>query len=272
LTHTFSTLSTGGFSPRNASVAAFGPMVQIIIIVFMVIAGANFSLYQGLWRRRGSNLWHDPEFRVYGIIIVGVTVLIASNLFFLGNGEHDWPMLDSLFQVVSILTTTGFVSADFDTWPEFSRLLLLALMFVGGCAGSTSGSMKVMRAVISTKAALREVRLLFSPSTVASVFVGGRAVPDPVARSVVGFVILFLLSWVAGILALTFGGTDLITAATASIATLGNVGPGLGAVGPQLNYTLFGAGEKIIMVLLMLLGRLEVYAIAALFLTRFWRP
>jgi len=271
LTHTFSTLSTGGFSPRNASVAAFGPLVQIIIIVFMVIAGANFSLYQGLWRRRGGNLWHDPEFRVYGIIILGVTVLIASNLFFLGNGEHDWPMLDSLFQVVSVLTTTGFVSADFDTWPEFSRILLLALMFVGGCAGSTSGSMKVMRAVISTKAALREVRLLFSPSTVISVFVGGRAVPNPVARSVVGFVILFLLSWVAGILALTFGGTDLITAATASIATLGNVGPGLGAVGPKLNYALFGTGEKAVMVLLMLLGRLEVYAIAAVFLPRFWR-
>ncbi len=271
LTHTFSTLSTGGFSPRNDSVAAFGPAVQIIIIVFMVIAGANFSLYHGLWRRRGGNLWNDPEFRVYVILILGATVLIASNLFLIGDSGHNWPVLDSLFHVVSILTGTGFVSADFDTWPEFSRTLLVALMFIGGCAGSTSGSMKVMRVVISTKAALREVRLLFSPSTVVSVFVGGRAVPNPVARSVVGFVILFLLSWVAGMLALTFGGTDLITAATASIATLGNVGPGLGAVGPKLHYALFGAGEKAIMVLLMLIGRLEVYAIAALFLTRFWR-
>ena len=139
------------------------------------------------------------------------------------------------------------------------------------CRDLTAPTKARVQGPIAVVAGLREVRLLFSPSTVVSVFVGGRAVPNPVARSVVGFVILFLLSWVAGMLALTFGGTDLITAATASIATLGNVGPGLGAVGPKLHDALCGAGEKAIMVLLMLIGRLEVYAIAALFLTRFWR-
>ena len=117
----------------------------------------------------------------------------------------------------------------------------------------------------------KKVRVLFSPSSVVSVFVGGRAVPNPVVGTVVGFVILFLLSWVLGSLVLTLGGTDMVTAASASIATLGNVGPGLGAVGPKLNYSIFGTGEKIVLVLLTLLGRLEVYAIAALFLTRFWR-
>jgi trk system potassium uptake protein TrkH len=273
LTHTFSTLSTGGFSPRNASAAAFGPLVQFILIVFMLVAGANFSLYHGLWQRRGGNLWRDDEFRIYITLIVIATLLVSVNLVAAGKlGSHDWPVLDSLFQVVSVLTTTGFVSADFDAWPEFSRLLMVCLMFLGGCAGSTAGSMKIMRAVIACKAALREVRVLFSPSTMVSVFVGGGAVPNSVVRTVVGFAVLFVLSWVLGSLALTIGGdTDLLTAASASIATLGNVGPGLGAVGPKLNYAAFNPLAKLVMVVLMLLGRLEVYAIAALFLGRFWR-
>jgi trk system potassium uptake protein TrkH len=274
LTHTFSTLSTGGFSPRNASTAAFGPLVQVVIIVFMLIAGANFSLYHGLWQRRGLGIVRrDPEFRIYVMVILAVTLVISANLLLSSQSEgHDWPLLDSLFQVVSIITTTGYVTADFDAWPEFSRMLLVGLMFVGGCAGSTSGSMKIMRAVIASKAAFREVRLLFRPSAVVKVFVGARAVPNSVVGTVVGFVILFLLFWGVGMLGLTLGGTDLITAATASIATLGNVGPGLGAVGPKLNFAAFAGAEKMLMVVLMLLGRLEVYAIAALFVPRFWRP
>ena len=272
LTHTFSTMSTGGFSPRNASAAAFSPLVQWILIVFMVIAGANFSLYYGLWSARGRNLVGDPEFRIYIGIIVGVSVLITVNLLLHHTYENPGlAFLDSMFQVVSILTTTGFATADFDLWPNVSRIWLVALMFVGGCAGSTAGGQKIMRLVVGVKSAFREVRLIFSPSTVLAIFVGGKAVPNSVVRSVAGFFILYLSSWVVGTLLLTVGGLDLETSATASIATLGNIGPGLHAVGPTENFAFFSSWQKLVMVMLMLLGRLEVYAIAAVMTRSFWR-
>jgi trk system potassium uptake protein TrkH len=273
LTHTFSTLSTGGFSPRNGSVAEFAsPWVHLIIIVFMILAGGNFSLYYGLRRRRGWNLLRDTEFRLYLAILGAVTAVVAIDL--LAHGTYPLGgrlLLDSLFQVTSILTTTGFATADFATWPPLARMLLVALMFVGGCAGSTSGSMKVMRMVVGLKSAFREVRLNFSPSTVAAVFVGGKAVPEGVVRSVAGFFILYLTSWGLGTVLLSLDGPSLVTAATAAAATLGNVGPGLEAVGPVENFAFFGERDKLVMVLLMWLGRLELYSVLALFGVSFWR-
>ncbi|MEM1203499.1 MAG: TrkH family potassium uptake protein [Acidobacteriota bacterium] len=276
LTHTFSTLSTGGFSPRNTSVAAFdSPLVEVIIIVFMVIAGVNFSLYYGLRKRGGwRQVWADSEFRIYLALIALFSLAITWNLMAAGDyGERGAgrALLDSTFQVVGVLTTTGFATADFDAWPNTSRLLMVAIMFFGGCAGSTAGGMKIMRLVIGLKAAVREVRSIFSPSTVISVFVGGKAVPNTVVRSVVGFFILYFAIWAGGVLALTLGDTDLQTSATASIATLGNIGPGLNLVGPTANFAFFAPWQKLVMVLLMWLGRLEVYAIAALFTVAFWR-
>ena len=275
LTHTFGTLSTGGFSPRNASVAAYdSPFVHLVVIVFMILAGGNFSLYYGLRQRRGWNLFRDPEFRLYLAIIAGATVVVTCDLMRAGVYRELWRApLDALFQVASIMTTTGFSTVDFETWPHLSRILLVALMFIGGCAGSTAGSIKVMRVVVGLKAAFREVRLTFSPNTVATVFVGGKAVPESVVRSVSGFFILYLASWGAGTILLTVGRSapGLITSGTAAIATLGNVGPGLEAVGPIYNYAFFPGRDKLVMVLLMWLGRLEVYSIAALFAGRFWR-
>jgi trk system potassium uptake protein TrkH len=274
LTHTFSTMSTGGFSPRNTSVAAFdSPWVHLIIIGFMIIAGTNFSLFYGMRRRKNWNLFRDSEYRIYIWILLAATVLITWDL--LRSGTYVEPgraLLDSAFQAASILTTTGFATADFDRWPVFGRMLLVVLMFVGGCAGSTSGSMKVMRMVVGVKSALREVRLIFSPNTILAVFVQGKAVPDSVVRSVAGFFILYLSTWAVGALLLSLGALDLITAATASAASIGNIGPGLRAVGPTENFAAFNAAEKTLMVLLMWLGRLEVYSIAALFTRAFWRP
>ncbi len=300
LTHTFATLSTGGFSPHNDSVAGFmdQPWLVIVIIVFMILAGGNFSLYYGLrlvlanrpkplpalgWRLRVSGFFQslryglrrigrDPEFRLYLLLIFGVTAVISVDLV-VEQGHRDVfrVLLDALFQVSSLITTTGFATADYDLWPNISRILLVALMFVGGCAGSTSGSMKVMRMVIGLRSALHEVRSIFSPNTVSAVFVGGKAVPGAVVRSVSGFFILFLTAWGIGTLLLTLEGSDLETAATACIATLGNVGPGLSDVGPTQNFAFYSAPAKLLMVLLMVLGRLEVYALAAIFHLRFWR-
>jgi trk system potassium uptake protein TrkH len=274
LTHTFSTLSTGGFSPRNASVAAFqSPAVDIIIIVFMILAGANFSLYYGMKLRGSLRPWRDPEFRLYLEILAVAVVIVGWDL--LRSGSYDRPLkafLDAAFQVVSVTTTTGFATANFDAWPSLSRMTLVFLMFIGGCAGSTAGSMKVMRMLIGVKSALREARLIFSPNTVLSVFVGGKSVPNAVVRSVSGFFILYLSVWGTGALLLTFGGASLESAGSASAAVLGNIGPGLQTVGPMGNYAGFGAWEKSLLVLLMWLGRLEIYAIAALFTVSFWRP
>jgi trk system potassium uptake protein TrkH len=274
LTHTFSTLSTGGFSPRNASVAAFDSVaVEVIVIVFMFLAGANFSLYYRVWRLRGWNLLRDSEFRLYSAILGGGTLFVTWDL--LRHDAYEHPgraLLDGTFQVVSLTTTTGFATTDFAAWPVLSRALLVGVMFVGGCAGSTAGSMKVMRMVIGLKSALREVRLIFSPNTVLSIFVRGKRVPDSVVRSVAGFFILYLSTWGVGTLLLSISGPDLVTAATAAAATIGNIGPGLRAVGPSENYAFFGTFDKGLLVLLMWVGRLEVYSIAALFTRTFWKP
>lgn len=273
LTHTFSTLSTGGFSPRNASVAAFdSPLVEVIILVFMVAAGVNFSLYFGIRRHRGRAILMDSEFRLYGLIILAASGLITWELTHSGGyTEYPRALLDASFQVVSILTTTGFATENYDTWPSVSRLLMVGLMFIGGCAGSTAGGLKIMRLVIGLKSAFREVRLMFSPSTVIRIFVGGKTVPDAVSRSVAGFFILYFTSWALGTFFLTLGGIDLETSASASIATLGNIGPGLAGVGPTENFAFWSDGQKLLMVLLMWIGRLEVYAIAALLTASFWR-
>ncbi len=274
-THAFSTLSTGGFSPRNRSVAAFeSPTIEVLLTVFMILAGINFSLYYRFWRERRHTTWRDPEFRIYIGIIAGFTVWIASHLMFTGHYADRGlgrTILDSVFQVASLVTTTGFGTADFDQWPVLSKMLLVTLMFVGGCAGSTSGGLKVMRMVIGMKSALREVRFMFSPSSVISIFVGGKAVPEAVVRSVMGIFILYFSTWGMATLLLTAGDHGLRTSATAAIATLGNIGPGLEAVGPTQNFAFFAGWQKLLMVLLMWLGRLEVYAVAALFTVSFWR-
>ena len=274
LTHTFSTLSTGGFSPRNASVAAFdSPLIEVIIVVFMILAGANFSLYFGLRRRGGwRGLIGDQELRIYLVITFGVSALITGVL--LSSGTYtDGPraFLDSIFQVAGILTTTGFATADYEQWPNTARIAIFTLMFVGGCAGSTAGGVKIMRFVIGLKAAAREARLMFSPSHIIAVFVGGKAVPETVVRSVMGFFFLYFSGWGIGTMLLTVGSPDLETAAGAAIATLGNIGPGLSAVGPSGNFAFFASWQKLVMVVLMWLGRLEVYALVALMTVAFWR-
>ncbi|MBZ0113675.1 MAG: TrkH family potassium uptake protein [Thermoanaerobaculia bacterium] len=273
LTHTFSTLSTGGFSPRNASLAAFGPGPQFVVIVFMLLSGVNFSLFYLVWQGRKDVLRRDAELRLYLTLVGAATAAILVDLGLHGGGAGSigQRLLDVLFQVVSIMTTTGFATADFDLWPPLSGGILVALMFVGGCAGSTAGSMKVARMLMGLKFALREVRTVFAPNVVRGIKIGNGIVPESVVSSVAGFFILYLSIWGVGTLLLTFGGHDLVTAATACIATLGNVGPGLAQVGPTQNFAQFTGAQKLLMVALMWLGRLEVYAIAAVLTFRFWR-
>ena len=270
LTHTFSTLSTGGFSPYNASVTAFPPFVQIVLIVFMVLAGVNFSLFYTMTRGRWK-LWQDRELVVYLTLLAGASTVVAIDLLVRHQATGLRALLDGTFQVVSLMTTTGFASADFNEWPDAARGALLFVMIIGGSAGSTAGGVKVMRGLIALKTAVREVRLTFSPSAVIPVTIRGAPVPEEVTRSVGGFIILYAFTMVAGATVLTLGGTDLVTAASASLACLGNIGPGLAKVGPTANYAFFDAWEKLLLVVLMWLGRLEVMAIFAVATRSFWR-
>jgi trk system potassium uptake protein TrkH len=271
LTHTFSTLSTGGFSPHSSSVGHFGIQVQCIVMLFMLAAGVNFSLYFSALRQRDLQAFRDRELQIYLVVVVRATLFVAADISRVDEGSPGRILLEAAFQVVSIVTTTGFATADFVTWPSVSQTVLVGLMFIGGCAGSTAGGVKIVRFLIGWRAVMREVRLTFSPNSIIAVAVGGVSVPEDSVRSVVALLFVWWLSWGIGALLLSVGDPGIGTAATASIATLSNIGPGLGPVGPSGNFAFFAAWQKGVMVLLMWLGRLEFFALLAVFQRRFWR-
>ena len=272
LTHTFATVSTGGFSPYTDSIAHFSVALQGVVLVFMLAAGVNFSLYYAFVRRREVVVFRDVELRVYLALALAASAIVALDLIAAGatvDAPHAW--FDGAFQVVSLLTTTGFATADFAQWPGMAHAVLVALMLAGGCAGSTAGGAKIIRLLIGAKVAIREVRLTFSPNAVVAISVGDQIVPEESSRSVVALLLLWVLGWGVGALLLSVGDTDVVTAATASLATVSNIGPGLSAVGPTENFAFFTDWQKLVMVLLMWLGRLEFFALLALALPRFWK-
>ena len=271
ITHTFSTVSTGGFSPHAESVAALSPPAQGIVLLFMLAAGVNFSLYFTLIRRRDWSVVANVELRLYVAVLALGSVAVALSRLARGDALAVRPIFDDVFTVASIVTTTGFSTADFSGWPVAATALLVAFMVFGGCAGSTAGGAKLVRAAVCWRAMLREVRLTFSPNSVVAIAVGREVVPEDSVRSIVALALLWLGGWAVGTVLLTIGPADLVTAATAAIATLSNVGPGLGAVGPTGDYAFFAGWQKTSMVVLMWLGRLEFFAFLAIFQRAFWR-
>jgi trk system potassium uptake protein TrkH len=265
--HALTTMATGGFSTRNASIGAFGsPAIEVVVTLFMVAAGVNFALHFQLLRGRPLRLLRDPEFRFYLWLLVGAMVLITVDLVV---QRHHGDLLTALrlgaFQSTTIVTTTGYVTADFDAWPSFSRALLFVLMFVGGCAGSTGGSVKVVRILIVGKKLAVELKRLVQPRAVLPVRVGTKAIPEEVVTSVTTFFILFLVLFALGGLVLSMTGLDLVTAFSASASCLANVGPGFSDVGPTQTYASLTAAAKLILIGLMLVGRLELYTILVMF-------
>lgn len=272
LTHTFATVSTGGFSPYADSAAHFGPAIQGVILLFMLAAGANFSLYYAVVRRRDLTALRDTELHVYlGLAALASLVVLVD----LVLGGTRMPLVqaitESTFTVVSLMTTTGFATGDFASWPGMSHAILLGVMFVGGCAGSTAGGTKIIRLLIGLKVAAREIRLTFSPNSVVAVTMSRQPVPEESLRAVIALLLLWFLGWGLGTLLLSVGDSGIVTAATASLATLSNVGPGLAEVGPTASFAFFAGWQKGVMVLLMWLGRLEFFAVLALALPHFWR-
>lgn len=273
-THTFGTLATGGFSTKNASMAAFeSPYIQYVTIFFMYMAGLNFALH---FRAVTGKLdyFRDVEWRFFTGVVLGGAVLITLVNLVLGGAAGDGlerAFRDGLFQATSITTTTGYVSADFEAWVPAAQGILLFLMFVGGMAGSTGGGVKAVRVLLLLKHAWMEIRKHLHPRAIFLARVGKHVVKEDVLANVVGFILLYLLLILVGTVAMTFLGMDLLTAGGAAIATVGNIGPGFGEVGATDNYGWMGAPAQAILSFLMLVGRLEIYTVLLLLLPDTWR-
>lgn len=272
LCHTFGTMATGGFSTRNASIAAFpSPYIQWVIIVFMFLAGVNFALHYRVLYRGLNSYRYDREFSVYTAFIV-VSSLLIFGFAMVPEGQFtEKAVRDVVFKVVSIQTTTGYVTFDYETWPLAAQMVLFLLMFVGGSAGSTGGGMKVLRIYLLIKFVLAELNRLIHPYAIVPVRMRGQTIPREVMTNVLGFAVLYIVIFFLGALVIAAAGHDMPTAFGAVIATLSNVGPGLGDVGAVDNYSAFHPAVKWLLAFLMLLGRLELYTVLILFTPAYWR-
>ena len=269
LCHTFGTLATGGFSTLNSSVAGFNSVyVEVVIIIFMYLAGINFTLHFYLVNGKFRNFFRDSEWKFYTSMLGIATFLVSLNLYFSGimryGNSYFNSLRDAAFQVVSICTTTGFSTADFNLWPSFSILLLVTLMFFGGSAGSTGGGVKQIRILIMYKHLSHELKRMVHPRAVFSLKVDGEAIEDRVIRNVMAFFVLFIFFFAAITLFLAFMGYDIVTSFSASIASLGNIGPGLSRVGAIENYSFFDPYSKLVLIFAMFLGRLEIFSVLIL--------
>ncbi len=292
--HSFGSMATGGFSTHNASVGYFNSwLIEFTIAVFMVIAGTNFSLYflslknlrsskDHSWKHFFAPLRNDIEYRTYLIILASATIFLTYNL--LSNQIYD-NLPEALryagFQAVSIMTTTGYGTGDFDTWNESSKMLLLLLMFVGGCAGSTAGGIKVIRFVLFAKIIWLEIEKSFRPNVVRPVRIGSANIEQGIRNDVTVYFSLVLIIFIFSSLLLTAMEPNtewrlnkpekLIDCTSAVVATLNNIGPGVGELGPTENYADFTLSGKVLLTVFMLLGRLELFAILVLFVPSFWK-
>jgi trk system potassium uptake protein TrkH len=269
--HAFTTLSAGGFSPHPLSIAGYqSAAIDWIVVVFMFIAGANFGLQYRAVRGGRSALVQDEELRAYGAVVAVATLLLAFVLMVNGMASLD-AVRHGAFQVLSILTTTGYASADFELWSDQAKIVLFLLMFVGGCAGSAAGGPKVVRHVLMARFTLRELRRTLHPRAILPVKLGGRVVPENILRDVQVFMLFYLLTFAVGAAIVVILGADLLTGITASIACLGNIGPGFGAIGPMASFADLHPISKIVLTLEMWIGRLEVLTVLVLFRFEAWR-
>jgi len=270
--HAFCTMPTGGFSPKTASIAHYNSTYfDIVFILFMLIAGINFSLHYKLITGNARIMGRDPEFRVFFGLWLAFVVIITLNLY-----PEVYPSLGAAlrraaFQVSSIITTTGFVTADYATWPALSQILLLVCMFIGAMAGSTGGGMKTMRVMLLFRHGYREIFRIVHPHAVTSVKLGGKPVPQEILNSIWGFFILYLGLFVMATAVMASLGLDMVSSVASVAASIGNIGPGLGTVGPADNYAHLPLIGKWVLVFCMLLGRLEIYTVIVLLSPEYWR-
>lgn len=269
--HAFATAGTGGFSTRAASIAAFDSLyIEMVVAVFMLLFSINFNLYFLLLIGRIKDVLKNEELRCFIVMVAGATAAIALNISHIYGGFFK-ALRYSFFNVLTVSSTSGFGTADFTQWPEFSKWLLVLLMFVGATAGSTGGGIKLSRVMILVKAAYCDFMQIVSPRSVRRVQLDRRRVSDGTVRAVYVYCTIYALLLLITVLLISFDGYDITTNFTASVSALSNIGPGMGLVGPSGSFAIFSPFSKIVLTLAMLIGRLEIYPILALFSPSFWK-
>jgi len=272
LCHSFGTMATGGFSTKNISIAAYGGIIQWTIIFFMFCAATNFSLHYYFIAKNNGKYFKDLEFKVYLTLVIFCAFLFFINI--INSADYSLNMESvrhSIFTSVSLITTTGFGTEDFESWPAMSKTLVFFLLFVGGSAGSTTGGMKIIRSILVFKYLIYEVRKLLHPKGVFNITIGENTIDDNVVRATLGFYLFYILIFVFTAMVLSMTGLDVTTALTASASAIGNIGPGLGSIGPTDNWGHLTDLAKWLTSFCMLLGRLEIFTVVVLFSRSFWK-
>lgn len=272
LTHSLSTIATGGYSTYNTSVAHFNNIyVEAVIAFFMIISGGNFALYYVVYKKGLKSLWRDTEFKTYICIITVVTIAITLNLYLENLFDTFESFRHALFQVASIISTTGFVSNDFEAWPSFSKLCILLLMFIGGCAGSTAGGLKVSRIFLLFKLVGQELKRTIHPKMVLNIKINNKSVSAPVIGGITRFFFIYMTLFFFLTILISTTGLSMIDSIAVIAATISSVGPAFGVAGATCTYSSITAFGKIIICVAMLLGRLEIFTVLVLLRPEFWR-
>lgn len=270
--HAFATISTGGFSTRTASIAAFNSTyIETVVIIFMLLSGINFALHFKALRGDVGSYFKDSECRFYLGFWLLCIVLVVLNL----TTHREYELLEAIrhsaFYVTSLMTTTGFGTVDYDQWPALSKFILLLLFVAGGCAGSTGGGLKHIRIILLLKKMGRIIRSFLNPQAVYTIKLSKQIIPQDIVFNVAIFFFIYMSTLAAGSLAMSFFTEDLATAVSAAYSAVGNIGPGFSSVGPMQNYAHLPGAAKTILALLMIVGRLEFYTVLVIFLPNFWR-
>lgn len=272
LEHAFSTIATGGFSPYNDSVAHFNsPLIEGVLALFMILSSANFSIYIAAWRKGIGVIFRDTEFRLYVALVLGASALMSLNLIYGASYDPLEAVRETFFQAASISSSTGFVSADFDQWPSFSKGILLFLMFCGGCAGSTAGGLKVTRLMLLMKTMRSVVQQKLSPRSVVQVHSNGEDYNEEILYGVARFFVAYVILDILWTVLFIGDGVPTLDAIGLSVSTMGSCGPAFGTVGPTCTYAELPVFSKVIVCISMLMGRLEMFPVLALLMPSFWR-
>ncbi len=272
INHAFSNMATGGFSTKNASISYYdSTMIEFIVISFMIISGVNFTLYINLLRTGKINVLNNTELKAYLFIIVSAALAVASDLIAQGGYSVLNALRFALFQVTAVITTTGFVAADYDVWPSLAKTFIFILMFFGGCAASTTGGIKVARLVLLFKMTLAQLKQAVHPRLVVNIVVQDKVIEPRILQGVARFFFLYMFTFVCGSLLMAATGLQPFEAMSTTIASLGNSGPAFGIAGPMTTYAVISPFGKVVLSVCMLLGRLELLTILVLLNPEFWK-
>ena len=270
-THTFGAVATGGYSPKNTSVAFYNSAyIDYVITVFMILAGMNFTIHYRFLTGRTKNILNNLEMKTYLAIIAVTTLISTFDLYRSSYQTISESFRFASFQVASIITTTGFATADYEKWPYLSQFIIFLLMFIGACSGSTGGGIKVIRIATLFKLGLNEMKYLLHPKAVLPLWVEGKVIKKDMVYSIASFLFLYVLTVLGTTLICASSGVDILTSFTASLSAVGNIGPGFGAVGPVENYSFFADYAKWTLSFAMIIGRLEIFTVLIIFTKSFW--